>query len=65
MLTSIAWGEREVEVRIMRGDKGYSGGQDCLKRQEKNCIWNTDGSLALPRGGGASIVDEDRRNHAD
>lgn len=65
MLTSIASGEREVEVRIMRGVRGYSGGQGCLKRQKESCIWNTDGSLALPRRGGASIMDEDRRNHAD
>lgn len=38
MLTSIAWGEREVEVRIMRGVIGYSGGQSCLRRQKENYL---------------------------
>lgn len=65
MLTSIAWGEREVEVRIMRGVIGYSGGQSCLRRQKENCIWNTDGSLVLHRRGGASVVNGDRSNQVD
>ena len=64
MLTSIAWGEREVEVRIMRGVIGYSGGQSCLRRQKENYLeyrWE----LVLHRRGGASIVNGDRSNHAD